>query len=95
VNSAFKFLNFSDNHKILLSPGGLFYMVAVLLTNAHTILHGSQTSQYFACPPPSLHNYFHGERIDDVAMDSWCNDAPWVDIEIAPDEEDVDDEGGM
>jgi hypothetical protein len=50
VNSAFKFLNFSDNHKVLLSPCGLFYMVAVLLTNAHTILHGSQTSQYFACP---------------------------------------------
>jgi hypothetical protein len=54
VNSAFKFLNFSDNHKVLLSPCGLFYMVAVLLTNTHTILYGSQTSQYFACPIPRL-----------------------------------------
>jgi hypothetical protein len=55
VNSICKFLNFSDNQKILRLPCRLFYMVAVLLTNTHTILYGSQTSQYFACPIPRLH----------------------------------------
>ncbi|KAF8176415.1 hypothetical protein K438DRAFT_1846908, partial [Mycena galopus ATCC 62051] len=47
-------------------------MVAILLTNAHTILHQPQTSQYFHCPPPTLHEYFHGEQVDDDIMDEWC-----------------------
>jgi hypothetical protein len=31
--------------------------VAVLLTNAHTCLHGSNTSSYFNCVPPTLEQY--------------------------------------
>jgi hypothetical protein len=32
--------------------------VAVLLTNAHTCLNGSNTAEYFDCPPPTLDEYF-------------------------------------
>jgi hypothetical protein len=95
VNSVFKFLNFSDNQKVLMSPCGLFYMVAILLTNAHTILHRPQTPQYFRCPPPSLHEYFHGQPIDDEEMDEWCKTAPWGEIDIDPSEEEVDEDDPM
>jgi hypothetical protein len=37
-------LNFADNQKILLLPCGLYYLVAILLTNTHMILYPSQTS---------------------------------------------------
>jgi hypothetical protein len=87
VDSVFKFLNFSDNQRVLVSPCGLFYLVAILLTNAHTILHRPQTSQYFWCPPPSLDGYFHGEPINDEELDEWCKTALWGETDIHPDED--------
>ncbi|KIJ31630.1 hypothetical protein M422DRAFT_98767, partial [Sphaerobolus stellatus SS14] len=57
VTQQFTLLDFSGSQKILLTPCGLFYLVAILLCNAHTILHHPQIPQYFACPPPSLHEY--------------------------------------
>jgi hypothetical protein len=92
VNSVFKFLNFSDNQKVLLTPCGLFYMVAVLLTNAHTILHRPQTPQYFHCLPPSLNDYFHGVWVEDEEMDGWCAEAPWAEIEVPADEAEEENE---
>ncbi|KAF7334095.1 hypothetical protein MVEN_02315300 [Mycena venus] len=91
VNSVFKFLNFSENQKVLLSPCGLFYMVPVLLTNAHTILHLPQTPRYFNCTPPSLNEYFHGDAVDDEDLDAWCMTAPWTAMDSA--EDDSDGEG--
>ena len=57
----FPFLNFSQNMRILLSPVGLYYLVAILLCNAHTILHSPLVPQYFTCPPPTLEEYLVGE----------------------------------
>jgi hypothetical protein len=46
-------------HAVFSSPVGRYYRVGVLLTNAHTCMHGSQVSNYFNCAPPSLEEYFH------------------------------------
>ena len=53
------FLDFEKNLKLFLSPVGKLYMVGVLLTNCHTCLHGSETSQYFQLNPPSLEEYLY------------------------------------
>ena len=39
---------------------GKLYVVAVLLTNAHTCLYGNQANAYFGTRPPSLAEYFGG-----------------------------------
>lgn len=48
----------ADFHRVLLSPVGLHYRVAVLLANAHTCLYGNQTSSYFEVMPIPLEEYF-------------------------------------
>ena len=53
------FLDFNFFFKLYLSPVGKLYMVGVLLTNCHTCLHGSETSQYFKLNPPSLEEYLY------------------------------------
>ncbi|KIJ40478.1 hypothetical protein M422DRAFT_101351, partial [Sphaerobolus stellatus SS14] len=58
VTQQFAFLDFARSQKILLSPCGLYYLVAILLCNAHTILHYPQIPQYFTCSPPTLQEYF-------------------------------------
>ncbi|EIN08186.1 hypothetical protein PUNSTDRAFT_69324 [Punctularia strigosozonata HHB-11173 SS5] len=45
--------------KIYWSPVGIWYRVGVLLTNARNCLHPNQISRRFACPPPTLEQYFH------------------------------------
>lgn len=52
------FTNYAPNLSSHLSPVAIYFLVAVLLTNAHTCLHGSETSQYFGLSPPTLHKYF-------------------------------------
>lgn len=52
------FLDYKLNQRLYFSPVGTYYIVAVILTNAHTCLYGSQTSLYFNTPPPSLYKYF-------------------------------------
>ena len=47
VVNYFKFIDFKKNLKLQMSPVGNMYAAAVLLTNAHTCLYGSQTSEYF------------------------------------------------
>ncbi|KIJ42138.1 hypothetical protein M422DRAFT_171553 [Sphaerobolus stellatus SS14] len=87
VTQQFTLLDFSRSQKILLTPCGLFYLVAILLCNAHTILHYPQIPQYFACPPPSLQEYFTGGPIDDEELDKWCLDSIWDEIEVEEGEE--------
>ena len=58
VIELFKFIDFKKNLKLHLSPVGKLYVVAVLLTNAHTCFYGSQVSDYFDEEAPALENYF-------------------------------------
>lgn len=54
----FSFVDFKKNLKLLLSPIGKYYMIAALLTNAHTTCYGCSTSTYFGMPAPSLEEFF-------------------------------------
>jgi hypothetical protein len=91
VTKTFAFLDFAQNQKILLSPCGIFYMVAILLCNAHTILHYPQVPQYFNCPPPTLDEYFTGGPIDDNDLDRWAMESAWGDVDV-PEHIDEDNE---
>lgn len=53
----FAFMDFSKNLKVLLQPVGKMYIVSALLSNCHTCLYGSLTSQYFNVQPPDLESY--------------------------------------
>lgn len=53
----FAFVDFKKNNKVLLQPVGKYYLVAALLTNCHTCLYGSQTSNFFDLQPPVLEVY--------------------------------------
>ena len=46
------------NLKVGLSAVGKMYIVHALMQNAHTILYGSVTSEYFGINPPALDDYF-------------------------------------
>lgn len=52
------YLNAFWKQKIFGNACGLFYRVAVILTNAHSCLVPNQTAQRFGCSPPDLHEYF-------------------------------------
>jgi hypothetical protein len=92
VAQQFTFIDFSRSQKNLLSPCGLFYLVSLLLCNAHTTLHHPQTPQYFACPPPTLKEYFIGGPIDDSQLDAWCLDSMWEEIEVEDNGEEDNEE---
>ncbi|KIJ38209.1 hypothetical protein M422DRAFT_101787, partial [Sphaerobolus stellatus SS14] len=57
VAQKFTFIDFSRSQKILLTSCALYYLVTLLMCNAHTIPHYPQTPQYFTCPPPTLEEY--------------------------------------
>lgn len=57
VVSEFAFLDFKTNQKLLLQDVPTMYKAGVLLTNCHTCLYGSQTSDYFNVAPPRLEDY--------------------------------------
>ncbi|KIJ45994.1 hypothetical protein M422DRAFT_165640, partial [Sphaerobolus stellatus SS14] len=94
VAQQFTFLDFARSQKILLSACGLYYLVALLMCNAHTILHYPQIPQYFACPPPTLQEYFTGGPIEDPDMNTWCMDSVWEECEV-PGDEDIEMENEM
>ena len=54
----FSFVNYPANQKLYLQPVGTFYRLAAILTNAHTILYGSNVSGMFGLTPPTLQEYF-------------------------------------
>ena len=47
VISLFAFVDFKKNQRLFLQPVGKHFKVAVLLTNVHTCLNGSQVSDFF------------------------------------------------
>ena len=51
-------LNRKNVMHIQKSPVLRMIRVAVLLTNAHTCMRGSQTGEYFNCSPPVFEDYF-------------------------------------
>jgi hypothetical protein len=54
IVSQFAFLGLKKNLKLLLQDVEFLYKVGVLLSNCHTCLYESQTSQYFGVAPPLL-----------------------------------------
>ena len=53
------FVDFEKNLKLLKSPVGNIYFVAVLLTNCHTCIYGNQTSRHFGLTPPTVAEYLY------------------------------------
>lgn len=53
----FPFLDYKKNLKICKQKVAKFYKVGTILTNCHTCLYGSQTSEYFESDAPSLEEY--------------------------------------
>ena len=54
----FSFLDYKKNLEIKLSPVGKIYCVCALLTNAHTCLYQSMTSDFFDIEPKTLEENF-------------------------------------
>ena len=57
VANYWAFLNYAQDLSVHKSPIARYFLVAVLLTNCHTCLHGSETSRYFGLAPPKLDEY--------------------------------------
>ena len=57
IISIFSFLDYKKNLKLYLQPVAKYYIVAAILTNCHTCLYGSETTEYFNVHPPSLEEY--------------------------------------
>lgn len=55
----FAFLDYKKNQKLLLQDIEAMYKSAVILSNCHTCLYGSQTAQYFNIAPISLEEYLN------------------------------------
>ena len=58
----FSFLDYKKNLEIELSPVGKMYCVCALLTNAHTCLYQSMTSDFFDIEPTTLEENFIQEH---------------------------------
>ncbi|KAJ8915379.1 hypothetical protein NQ315_008266 [Exocentrus adspersus] len=55
----FAFVDFKKNQKLLLQDVEEMYKTATLLTNCHTCLYGSQSSQFFYMEPVALERYLN------------------------------------
>jgi hypothetical protein len=89
IVTLFPFLDFSKNLKTLLQPVGVYYLVGVLLCNAHTCMHVPKIPQYFDCMPPTIEEYFRGEPADGpLSLTDLLRVRPWHCIG------DVDDDEG-
>lgn len=63
VSKIFAFVDYSKNLKLYLQPIGRYYQIATILSNCHTCVYGSQTSQYYSLNPPSLEEYLSNTRM--------------------------------
>lgn len=90
ITSQFQFLDFTWNQKVLLEPCGLYYLIAILFCNAHTILHYPQIPQYFGCEPPSLDKYFHGGPIAEDELYDWAMSSLWRTCNVEGTDQDLD-----
>jgi len=59
VSILWAFVDFHKNQKFFLQPVGVYYRVAVLLTNMHACIYGSEIASHFEVDTPSLHEYLH------------------------------------
>jgi hypothetical protein len=68
IMQLFQFCNLRINLKYGLSPICPYYFTSALLTNCYTCYFGSQTTQAFDCPPPSIREYFGcvGEKVQEL-----------------------------
>ena len=58
-SNLFRQVHYHTNNKILASPVGTQYIVAQLLSNAHTCFYGNQTqTNCFNLPRPYIYQYF-------------------------------------
>lgn len=57
IVAEFAFVDFKKNQKLMLQEVELMFRVAVILTNCHTCLYGSQCSQAFNVEPIPLEEY--------------------------------------
>ena len=58
MTSKWAFVSMKNQQRYLLSPVGVHYKVATLLSNIHSCVNGgNEISQFFGCPPPSLEEY--------------------------------------
>lgn len=62
VTTNWAYVDFPANQRLELQPVAAYYKLAVLLTNAHTCVYGSQTSGRFGIEPPTLQEYFRLPR---------------------------------
>ena len=63
IVNLFAFLDFKKTQKIRLQPLGKMFVVAALLTNCHTCLNGSSTSNVFGLAPPLLEEYLQTNKV--------------------------------
>lgn len=86
VLSLFAFVDYTKNQKLFLQPVAKYYLVASLLTNCHTCLYGSVTSEYFYLSPLHSRNTCHDlyilpfrgvRRFDDSLNSNCCNNFSW------------------
>ena len=59
VSQLWGYTSYKRGMKLGLSPVGTYYRVAIFLTNCHTCYYGSNTSMYFKCAPPTIHDYLN------------------------------------
>ena len=57
IITIFAFLEFKKNLKLQLQPVADYYKVGALLTNCHTCVYGSQTTDFFGVEAPRLEEY--------------------------------------
>ena len=60
ITSLWGFLDHPKNLKVFLQPIATMYRVMGFLTNCHTTLYGSETTEHFECRPPTLKAYLSG-----------------------------------
>lgn len=58
VVNLWAFVDFDKNLHLNAQPIGSYYVVAILLTNAHSCIYGNQVAKAFGVPTPSLEMYF-------------------------------------
>ncbi|GAV09950.1 hypothetical protein RvY_19429 [Ramazzottius varieornatus] len=65
IGTLFAFNNYPEDLKLGVQPLGMYFKVSTLLTNCHTCLNGSQTSNHFSVEPPTLLQYLENYPTDD------------------------------
>lgn len=68
VLNTFRMHSFVPVQKPKLSRIAVWYLVSVLLMNCQVCIYGSETADYFGCPPPTVEEYLRAEWHEDPAF---------------------------